>query len=374
MVNLPEGEVSIQALSSLFGNTTECYKFFWFKAIFEEAMKQENDTVVLSYEEIMNHMICDAWYMVTEFHLNLGPNDTLEKLVLYIQNTMHFPSNLKRQVLLKYLQEAHDAFIMKKKALLIRYVPYRLQSPFLKMKNKEAFFKESRDIQIARINTYVDAIYTYSLFNDMHTTITIRPLWTSYFRKNGAVVKGWLEDCLIRYLQRRNPGVPGIVDKLEPPDKRDLKYVADYYRTILDGNAVVRDIYTGDVLTKESRLSIDHFIPWSYVAHDELWNLNPTVPSINSSKGNALPDWDVYFKRLCLQEYAMKEKMDESEVIHKAFERCAKRNLNDMHIKEALYEQHLTFDSFANTLENIMYPVYTSAVNSGFSAGWTYEK
>ncbi|MBE5919975.1 MAG: hypothetical protein E7272_09045 [Pseudobutyrivibrio ruminis] len=24
-------------------------------------------------------------------------------------------------------------------------------------------------------------------------------------------------------------------------------------------------------------ISIDHFVPWSYVAHDEMWNLNPTT-------------------------------------------------------------------------------------------------
>lgn len=26
-------------------------------------------------------MIAEAWYMVTEYHLNLGPRDTLENLV-----------------------------------------------------------------------------------------------------------------------------------------------------------------------------------------------------------------------------------------------------------------------------------------------------
>ncbi|MDY5576621.1 MAG: HNH endonuclease domain-containing protein [Lachnospiraceae bacterium] len=38
----------------------------------------------------------------------------------------------------------------------------------------------------------------------------------------------------------------------------------------------------------ENDISIDHFVPWSYVAHDEMWNLNPTTKSINSSKRNNL--------------------------------------------------------------------------------------
>ena len=373
MVYLPEGEVSIQALSRLFGSTSECYKFFWFKALFEEVLKQENDTVVLSYEEIVNHMILDAWYMVTEYHLNLGPNDTLEKLVLYIKDKEGYASNVKKSVLMQYLLKTDDAFVRKCKNTLIRFVPYRLQSPFLFMHNKEVFFQKSSSLQIERINTYADAIYFYSTYNGLKTTITIRPKWVAYFRKNGAVVKGWLEDCLIHYLQRRNPGVPGIVDKLEPPEKRNLTQVTKYYETILDAGVVLHDIYTGDVLTKETSLSIDHFVPWSYVAHDELWNLNPTIPSVNSSKGNALPDWDTYFMRLCHQEYAMKKKIDESEVIHKAFEKCAKNNLNDIHIKALLFEQQESFDTFSKRLDDIIRPVYTSARNSGFKDRWVYH-
>lgn len=49
----------------------------------------------------------------------------------------------------------------------------------------------------------------------------------------------------------------------------------------------VHEIYIGQILT-ENDISIDHFVPWSYVAHDEMWNLNPTTKSINSSKRNNL--------------------------------------------------------------------------------------
>ena len=167
MVYLPEGDVSIHALARLFGNTTECYKFFWFKALFEEVLKQEGESVVLTYAEIVNHMICDAWYMVTEFHLSLGPSDTLEKLVLYIQSKEAFPSNVKRNELLYYLMETDDVFVSKTRESLIRYVPYRLQSPFLVMKNKEEFFRKSQSVQIERINTYAEAIYFYSNFNGL---------------------------------------------------------------------------------------------------------------------------------------------------------------------------------------------------------------
>ena len=41
-------------------------------------------------------------------------------------------------------------------------------------------------------------------------------------------------------------------------------------------------------LDKDS-ISLDHYLPWSFVAHDQLWNLIPTTPSVNSSKSNNIP-------------------------------------------------------------------------------------
>jgi hypothetical protein len=37
-------------------------------------------------------------------------------------------------------------------------------------------------------------------------------------------------------------------------------------------------------------------LPWSFVAHDQLWNLTPTSPEVNSSKSDNLPA-NTYFDR-----------------------------------------------------------------------------
>lgn len=49
---------------------------------------------------------------------------------------------------------------------------------------------------------------------------------------------------------------------------------------------------------------LDHFIPWSFVSHDLLWNLMPADPSINSSKSNKLPDLDLYLPKLAIAHQA----------------------------------------------------------------------
>ncbi len=87
----------------------------------------------------------------------------------------------------------------------------------------------------------------------------------------------------------------------------------------------VHEIYSGQILT-ENDISIDHFVPWSYVAHDEMWNLNPTTKSINSSKRNNLLDWDEYFEKLAQQEFQSYRLIWKYDAVHKEFEKL-KRNI-----------------------------------------------
>ena len=91
-----------------------------------------------------------------------------------------------------------------------------------------------------------------------------------------------MEYNLIQYLQRRNPSVPGIVDKLAPPKERNLEKVKKILEDDRCHKTCLRNLWKGAL--NEKNISIDHFVPWSYVAHDELWNLTPTTRRINSSK------------------------------------------------------------------------------------------
>ena len=91
--------------------------------------------------------------------------------------------------------------------------------------------------------------------------------------------------------------VRGIADKISAPQSRDIERVKKYWKLIIDIRPEIRDIY-GNIELVDQKISVDHFVPWQYVAHDELWNLHPTTKSINSSKSNNLPVWDRYFSQL----------------------------------------------------------------------------
>ena len=359
-------ELEIEYLGRLFDKTSECYKFFWFKAIVTKILEGKT---TISYEELIDEMIADAWYMVTEYHLNLGPNDTLETLVSYMQKESRIKSTDKKDTVLYYLKNTSDPEVRKRKRTLTYNVPYRLQAPFMELIRGDEW-KCSESYLVIKINQEKRLMYYFSSLNGMKTTIKIQPEWENYIVKNQEIVKGWLEYRMIIYLQRKNPSVPGIADKLYPPHERKLEKVKMYWKLLLSFQPVY-DIYGNEFLTAKD-LSIDHFIPWSYVAHDELWNLHPTTRSINSSKSNKLPDWEMYFPRLSQLEYFSYEMMWKYDKVHKEFEKCAREHLNNDDVRRRIYRKGIKYHEFAGELENVIHPIYQSARNCGFG-NWIYE-
>ena len=81
-MQLPYSEkLNTSSLARIFDNKSESYKLFWFKVILHEVGQGRSSIV---FRDLIDRMIVDAWYMVSEYKLNLGPSDALERTVLYI--------------------------------------------------------------------------------------------------------------------------------------------------------------------------------------------------------------------------------------------------------------------------------------------------
>ena len=366
-------ELNIGYLSRLFDNTSNCYKFFWFMAILR---KNNGKSTKFSFNDLVDEMIADAWYMVTEYKLHLGPlgvTDNLEEAVKYIHDTYNIIPSEKREKILDLLRSVDDKNIINYKRLLILNVPYRLQVPFYDdISIEKGMWNGSKEQLTKEINTQKRLMYYFLAFNGLQTEILIDEVWTQYLFKHKEILKSWTQLKLIQYLQLRNPSVPGIADKLEPPVSRDLEKVRKYWKMIVDKDPSIEDIY-GEITLKDKVLSIDHFVPWQYVAHDELWNLHPTTKSINSSKSNSLPEWDLYFAKLAGLEYKAYTIMQANKDVGDYFDIMAKYHLNNQEIKEQLYSEGLDGGTFKGRLENIIKPVYEAAKMQGFRK-WEYTE
>lgn len=368
----PSSTLDIGRLSRLFDNMSESYKLFWFNAIVDEVSKGNQR---LTYDNLINDMIAEAWYMVSEYKLNLGPSDGLEFLIRYIQDAPDFSlkSSEKKSDIIDFLQTdaTTDKTIQTQKRNLTLNVPYRFQAPFLDNLKGAKAWSGSQQTVADKINQHQRIIYFFTRIKGLDSEIEITPEWFDYITKNQAILKGWIRYNMIEYLQRRNPNVPGIINKLEPPQARNLTKVQNYWKTVLVVEDV-REIYGNNLMTPKD-LSIDHFVPWSYVTHDEFWNLSPTTKSVNSSKSNNLPVWEHYFPKFSDLHYQAYEATWKYDKIHEVFEKCRKEHINSDDAYMKLYRQGLSKTDFNGNLCEILYPVYQSAHTMGFKE-WKYEE
>ena len=365
-------ELNIGYLSRLFDNTSNCYKFFWFQAILR---KVDGTHCRFTFEELINDMIADAWYMVTEYHLRLGPigiTDNLEEVVKYIYEKYGFMPSERREKIIVFLETTDDRKITKYKSDLTLNVPYRLQAPFYdEIRIEKNMWCGPKQNLTDEINKQKRLMYYFRLISGLETVIEVDALWAEYLCRHKDILKGWMQLKLIRYLQSKNPSVPGIADKLEAPFSRDIERVRKYWKLIVEIVPSLKDIY-GDVTLVGETISVDHFVPWQYVSHDELWNLHPTTKSINSSKSNSLPVWSLYFEPLGELEYKAYELKRQNEAVAGEFQKIAPYHLNNMEIRNRLYADGLDKASFIGRLEQVIKPVYESAKIAGFKE-WVYD-
>ena len=286
-------------------NIVTSYKLFWFRGIFKEIISQNKD---IRFRRIVCRMIAEAWYPLIEYHLNFGAIDMLYDLCTLIHKKYEIDSNISQHKLLEFLEDLNDKEVERGIRSLYNMVPYRLLAPFFVGEFK-GIPDHRRNKKIAELSNLKEDVF-YKI-DDKNKAITINQNWFDYIYKNQSIVYGWMSYKLICFLQNRNPNVPAIPFKLAAPQERNLTSARRFWNEI-NNTIPLYDIYTSKELTqgnfkKYGEFSIDHFIPWSFVLHDELWNLVPTFHNINSSKGNRLPDLEQYMEKFCdLQYHAFK--------------------------------------------------------------------
>jgi hypothetical protein len=145
---------------------------------------------------------------------------------------------------------------------------------------------------------------------------------------------------------------------------RKLGKVRNLWEGILSQQSI-QDVFTGKLIVS-NQYDIDHFIPWSFVMNDELWNLMPMDSSLNSAKSNRLPQWDPFFRRFSDNQYVLYQMIHEKDEIHKLYEQCWRDNLHSIWAGQELYRAGNTKEQFDAILSKNMRPVYDSARRQGY--------
>ena len=346
MMTLPNShKLPISALAGIFSNTTATYKFYWFVALLDIVVKERKTRI--SFWEIIAGMVAESWYPIHYFKLSFGKSDSLFDKSLEIQNAFQISIESDKDKIKKYLLDNLNG-TRKFLRIFTLNVPYRFLSPWIKYTYDEDVVAKSQRFEN-------DCLY--AIYGD---EIVINDNWVEYLTEHYTILRDFAFWNLTEFLQKRNPNVPDVPSKLIKPILRDsLTKQHKFWDAYIETVGSIRCIYTNKPLIAKD-YDLDHFIPWSFVSHNLLWNLLPADSSINSSKSNNLPPLDIYLK-----PYA--------ELHHKALKTIYPKNPNNKILEDYLtvYDSvgelvRMSDDDFCNVFQKTFSPLAQIAENMGF--------
>jgi len=322
-------EVNVSALSRLLSDTTNSYKYVFLLSILDLIKRESfSNPAHIQFRGLVTEMLANVWYPHTYFRLSFGTQDKIVQRLESLQLDFHSSSLKTTDSDKKALrEEIYSKDLDGTVRSLLRYVPFRLIVPFLENELKQVPNRtkgNNLDRAIPGIAaTVFDEVKPLYRFNsDKYSecsSLIIHPDWITYLEKHYSIVRGWISWNWLSYMQKRNPSTPGLIYKLFAPTKREsLAKQTNYWKIILESTDF-HCIYSGQKIDV-GRFSLDHYLPWSFVAHDQLWNLIPTLPEINSSKSNNLPSPQFFDKFVEAQHRGLvvcKQKMSGKEWVKK---------------------------------------------------------
>lgn len=355
--------VDVAKLAAVFADTTNSYKFYWLLAILDELA--ETGQTRLPLRNLSLRMLAGVWYPLDYFKLSFGKQDGFKKLAVQVSarvvvdNRPTAPGlfqQFRTRLSAPELSELHRELDG-----LLRWVPFRFIRPF--------FAAELHGLPDSQVNARIVELASQSAQAPYYFAgdyLVLQEQWAAYFQQHQAVLRGFTFWHLLRFVQKHNPNVIGLSEKLQKPAARVLNTAGRFWKEYVGATPGLTCIYSGRPLTLAD-LSLDHFLPWSYVAHDQLWNIIPTPKAVNSAKNDWLPSVERYFDSYAALQFAAFR-------FHAA--QGHEKLLEDYHL---FFAQPLSslrqqpFEWFRERLAQQVLPQLQTAQNLGFAYPFEYK-
>jgi hypothetical protein len=354
----------------LFDDTTNSYKLLFFRSMLQmigQDQVQSDRSIDLS--EIVVKMLVNAWQISEYYKLSLGSRDSIVSIISRLKvdflgvslTTAAFSRHLENEISNAY--EKHDL------GSLLRYVPYRLLRPFFAMQIKRLpDHKVNKAIQDCAIKASDSRCPSpYTIHDSNIPFIRIDERWLEYFKSHLKILSDWTDWHLASYLQDRNPNSPSVIKKLSLPTVR--KSLLPFHKIWLPliKNEGLKCIYSNQSI-QENQLNLDHFLPWSFVCHDEPWNLIPVSKMANSSKGNCIPSENYLPSFVSHQFRALSQSMrhlkePEWRKVSMAYSMALRIPEQDLLDVQLLYRAY----------EETLLPMVAIASRMGFESDWKFS-
>lgn len=362
MEKLPQSQdVPVEKLISVFDSTSASYKFLLFRSILKEVQRGKT---TLRFEDLALQSISYAWYSIHFYKLSYGFSDRMSRWIQELDIKMTnrvLISDQSYDRIYDLLSELNDDPVIDLKKFIKEFqilVPYRLISPW--------FSEELRGKKDAQKNGIIKELSQREEYNSIYSIddsgpflkLLVSDKWANYLKRNYKIIEGWWRSNFIDYLQKNNPTVLSISTKLTPPESRNMNDIKKLYKDFYNnrGKGPVC-FYTGKEI--EESISHDHFLPWSFLGSDPIYNFVPTTREVNSSKSNCIPS---------------KKYLDEfSKFQFEVFEFLKKVNKKSL-LSSYANDLHIDLDSpqqvFDKKITSFYKPLFLTAESQGFHTNW----
>ncbi|WP_443945087.1 HNH endonuclease domain-containing protein [Pedobacter sp. AW1-32] len=341
-----DAQLPINLLAAGFNHTSATYKFYWFLSLLDEI---EEGHYHIPKHKLFVGMVAASWYTINYFHISFGPQDQLHQAVEAIAALEQLTVDEDRMKIKKRLLSSANLQTLKTLRHFDHQVPHRFLSPWFPAikENKKAVYGASAQFENQCL---------YAVDQD---TVTVNPAWINYLSRNAGILRSFCYWKLSLYLQKHNPNVPDIPNKLIKLARRNgLTRQRKFWNVVIAELGGVDCIYTNTKL-QHNAFAVEHFIPYAFVSHDLLWNLIPANPAFNSAKSDKLPILSRHFDRF----YEMQKQAIEVMKTKMPKDRLMEDYLSIFPDFDAIDEVPVDYkEKFRNAIE----PLITIASNNGF--------
>lgn len=245
------------------------YKFGLIKSLLDSVFSGEKTTqgVYYTYEQLFARFAENYWNLVVKYGLRQMRKDGKSELS-------------KIEVILKSVV---------------------LEKPVLELLEFEAIDTAIKNSIIKKVTAECKKCVVGALYDDFDGTIyafdlkeqglTLNYVIYEFMLKHKSELEKLNYYSWAKFLEKVNDDnvLVRVIDKLElaTPRREDLSVYREILRREFEEDTC---FYCGKKL--RNKIHVDHFIPWSFVKDDKIWNFVLSCPTCNSRKNNKVPSKD----------------------------------------------------------------------------------
>ncbi len=273
------------------------YKFGFFKSLLDNLMNVDKD-LRLSFDQVFDKFAEIYWHLVLKYKLrqaSMGTRTYIETILQRINDEYRLPPGIE-----------YDSLPDGLKLTLIDEVKRSCKKNVV-----GAFFGDTNE-----------TMYSFSIREEY---LEFNPRMYSFMNEHKLVIEKLNYYEWAKYLESVNSEISSdhILTHIDASTRRNN---LSYYRRILY-NEFHQDtcFYCGRPL-KSTAIHVDHFIPWSFIKDDKIWNFVLSCPNCNTAKNDNLAD-PLYLNELEIRNEQFKLNSDSytSSTLENAYQ-WAKKN------------------------------------------------